>query len=299
MNRPHRNMFAFPAIVLALLLVTACGQTAQTAPSHSTATPRGLQLAWHLGAVPAGALTVAAGDGDIGYACHVESARRIVVSVTHDRAANWTHAGDIALAADANQCFMTVDGLQPTTVVVAVTWEPPGASPITAFFTDYVTFDGGATWRKLSAPRPYLAFQFTTYAGVIYGNLSVANGEQDIPELATSSDQMRTWHPILRPTWDVGGFDDSAAFWLNPANGALLVADMNMFWSSVDAGAHWTKITVPGLGAPSENVVVQTPVAGQPWHLCAGNDDGQDLKNLKPNTLTCSSDGGQTWQSAP
>ncbi len=205
MNRPHRNMFAFPAIALVLLLLTACGQTARTTPAHSTATPRGLQLAWHSGAVPAGVLTVAPGDGDIGYACHVESARRIAVSVTHDRAANWTHAGDIALTADANQCFMTVDGLQPTTVVVAVTWEPPGASPITAFFTNYVTFDGGATWRKLSAPRPYLALQLATYGGVIYGYLRVASGPQDveIPELATSSDQMRTWHPILQPTWDV------------------------------------------------------------------------------------------------
>jgi hypothetical protein len=288
-------MVAFPAIALALLLVTACGQTVRTtAPARS-----GLQLTWRAGTVPAGALTVAPGDGDIGYACHVESARRIAVSVTHDRAANWTHAGDIALAADANQCFMTVDGLQPTTVVVAVIWEPEGASPITAFFTDYVTFDGGATWRKLSAPHPYLAFQFATYGGVIYGYLRVSNGEQDIPELATSSDQMRTWHPILQGIADFGGFVDSAAFWLNPANGALLVADMNVSWSSVDAGAHWTKITVPGLGAPGENVVVQAPVADQPWHLCAANNNDQDLKNLKPNTLTCSSDGGQTWQSAP
>ena len=110
---------------------------------------------------------------------------------------------------------------------------------------------------------------------------------------------MRTWHPILQGFADFGDFADSAAFWLNPANGALLVADTDVFWSSVDAGAHWTKIAVPGLGAPGENVVVQAPVADQPWHLCAANDDDQDLKNLKPNTLTCSSDGGQTWQSAP
>ena len=303
MHRPLRKLPAFSAIALVLLSIAACGQSAGKGPNaRATQTPaNGLPLAWHAVTMPTqGAFAIAPGDGDIGYACQVESARRIAVSATHDRAATWTHVGVIALA-DANQCFMTVDGLQPTTVMVAVTWEPQGASPITAFFTNYVTFDGGATWRKLSAPKPYLAFQFSTLQGVIYGYLRVANGEQDIPELATSSDQMRTWHPILQGIADVGGVG-STAFWLNPANGSLLVKDASVFWSSADAGAHWAKVLVPGLAASGAQTVVQAPVASQasqPWHLCAANDDALNLKDMQPNTLTCSSDGGATWRQGP
>lgn len=310
MNRPHRNVFAFSAIALVLLLVTACGQTVRTAPVHSTTTPHpGLQLAWHSGVTPGGGIVtapggvvaVAPGDGDIAYMCIANGGARVAIWATHDRATHWTHVGDIPVATGTNQCYPTVDGLQPNTIVVAVIEAKLGASPPVGYYTSYATFDGGSTWRKLVEPQSYLVLQVSTLAGVIYGYLRVASGPQDVevPELATSSDHMRTWHPILQGFADFGDFVDSAAFWLNPANGALLVADTNVFWSSADAGAHWTKIIVPGLGAPGENVVVQAPVADQPWHLCAANNNDQDLKNLKPNTLTCSSDGGQTWRSAP
>lgn len=101
MNRPHRNMFAFPAIALALLLLTACGQTVRTTPAHSTTIPHsGLQLAWHAGTTPGGGIitapegvvTVAPGDGDIAYMCIANGGSRVAIWVTHDRAAHWTHA---------------------------------------------------------------------------------------------------------------------------------------------------------------------------------------------------------------
>ncbi len=92
------------------------------------------------------------------------------------------------------------------------------------------------------------------------------------------------------------------SFWLNPANGALLVKDAAVFWSSTDAGAHWTKIAVPEMAMSGAETVIQAPVASQasqPWHLCVANSDDLNPKDMEPNTLTCSSDGGATWQKEP
>jgi hypothetical protein len=293
MKRPLRKVFSFPIIVFALLLVTACGQSAHTSPARSITSQ--LQLTCHAIKAPEGVLTVAPGDGDVAYICNMGDGSHIAIWVTRDRATRWTHTADIPVRAGATVCDVTIDGLQPDTAVVAVTSAKPGGSPPISAYTNYVTFDGGSTWRELAGSQPYLAFQFSTRAGVIYGYLRVSDGQQDIPELATSSDHMRTWHLILQHIADFGGFG-STAFWLNPANGAVLVEDMAVFWSSAIVGANWTKITAPGSGSPA---VVQAPVDGQPWHLCAAKDDDQNLKNPKPNTLMCSIDGGQTWQSVP
>lgn len=307
--RPISRSAALSATALLLLLVAACGRSAPSGPqAHATATPGASRLAWHAATVPGGGIvtypegvvTVAPGDGNIAYMCIANGSARVAIWATHDRAAHWMYVGDISVATGTNQCYPTIDGLQPNTVVVAVIAAKLGANPPVGNYTSYVTFDGGGTWRKLSAQQPYFALQISTLAGVIYGYLRVASGPQDeeVPELATSSDQMRTWHPILRPTWDVGGFN-GIAFWLNPANGGLLVKDIDAFWSSGDAGAHWSKISVPGMASPSENVVVQAPVAGESWRLCAANDDDRNLKNPRPNTLTCSMNGGNTWISLP
>lgn len=292
-------------LALALLMMTACGQPAH-ATSHATATVKptatnthALALTWRAATAPPGtASAIAPGDGDIAYACQAESARRISVSVTRDRAVHWTHAGDIALAADANHCFITVDSLQPTTVVVDTIWDKGGSSPPISYYTSYVTFDGGATWRNLSAEKVYLASQFATLDGVIYGYLRVSDGEQDSPELAISRDQMRTWRPILRNISDTSAFGPTY-FWLNPVNGALLVRDASVFWSSGDAGAHWAKVAAPGLATPGSEVVVQTPVANQPWRLCVAGDDEMNPEDMRPNTLACSFDGGKTWRNEP
>ncbi len=312
MNRPRHKLFAFPALAFPLLLIAACGQSAATNPSaHATVThtpSSSLPLTWHAvtypgdGVVsyPEGVVTVAPGDGDIAYMCMANGSSRVAVWVTRDRAAHWTHVGDISVSMGTNQCYPTVDGLQPNTAVVAVVAAKLGASPPVSLYTSYVTFDGGSAWRQLSKQQPYLAFQFSTLAGVIYGYLRVVHGQQDeeVPELVVSNDQMRTWRPILQGIGDFSGFD-SNDFWLNPVNGALLVKDASVFWSSADAGVHWAKIAVPYLAMPSAETVVQAPVTDTPWHLCVANDDDLNLKNPLPNTLACSIDGGQTWQSAP
>ena len=152
------------------------------------ATPRGLQLAWHAGITPGGGIvtdpggvvTVAPGDGDIAYMCIANGGARVAIWVTHDRAAHWTHVGDIPVATGTNRCYPTVDGLQPNTMVVAVIAANLVATPPLRYYTSYATLDGGSTWRKLVGPQPYFVSQVSTLAGVIYGYLRVTRGPQGV-----------------------------------------------------------------------------------------------------------------------
>lgn len=300
-------------ISLSLLLLAACGRTIPaSAPSPTVtfaATFTGSPLVWRAATLPTASnfiVAVAPSNGDVVYTCGVARGSNLAIWVSHDRAVHWTHTATIPVKPGTTECNVTVDGLDPQTAVVRVDQVKMGGEPLISQYTSFVTFDGGQTWRQLSEARPYAVFQLSTLAGSIYAYLRYATGNPrtplaEDPVLAVSHDQMRTWHTILQGVTDYGGAG-SAVFLLNPVSGALLVAGENSFVTSVDGGAHWANVTVPGYSAqppPSESIVVQTPVASQPWHLCVAYDDSLNIHNPTPNTLTCSTDGGQTWQPVP
>jgi hypothetical protein len=275
------------------------------APPTATRLPLAVPLTWRSVTAPAGTLAIAPGNGDVAYVCAVSAdGAHVSIWVTRDRAAHWSRTAAVPVPAGTTQCLVTVDGLQPAIAVVAVTGVKLGGSPRLTDFASYVTFDGGHTWRALavSGSLPYLTLQFSTRATVTYAHLRVANGQQEDDVLATSSDHMRTWHPLFHGVsasvgLGAGGLGGTA-FWLNPTDGALLVQGTDAFWSSANAGGSWTRLAVPGFGSAAETVVVQAPVGGRPWHLCAANES-LDPQNPHPHSLTCSTDGGRTWQILP
>src|SRR5579859_4664991 len=199
---------ATAALMLAALL-TGCAQSASVAtprtaiPSAApttapTPTPLpAVPLTWRKATLPAnaaGALySVAPSDGATAYACAapaiegstgpVEQPR---VWLTHDFAANWTRIANIPADHVNNQCAIEIDQLNPAIAVAILTWMPNGAGggPSITDTTNYVTFNSGTSWRKLTDTHPFMmdtnptaTRNGMTYAirGVLSGN-AVYNG---------------------------------------------------------------------------------------------------------------------------
>jgi hypothetical protein len=139
-----------------------------------------------------------------------------------------------------------------------------------------------------------------SYAGNIYafgtGQIPSAGGFQE--GLWVSRDHMQTWQPLVLPAHAAVG-----AFWLSAATGALLVATNgegsgdSVLLTSTDGGAHWTQLPAPS--SPQIAWVVQAPQGTKPWQICGAAAPPLDRSQPQVNTLTCSSDGGQTWATRP
>lgn len=297
------------AFGLLAMLLAGCGVTtgAKIVP---TATPLPqLRLDWRPMNMPPQAsvtpytLGFAPSDGDVVYACNVDaraSSQQLHLWVTRDRSAHWTHLTDLTVHAGSNRCILTVDEWRPDIAVVAIDWAPMGASPGLSSFASYVTLDGGASWRQLSGPNPYAVRELATIATFTYAIIAVdaPGGEPD--ELASSSDGLRTWQPLPQ-TQSFGLDGGSSGFWLDPKNGALLVeASLPTgagLWRSDDGGMHWTALSTPV--SPSDLSLAQVVVQSQAgaWHICIITSPGNG--STPSSSITCSLDGGQTWQQRP
>jgi len=302
-------------ILLSLLLLAACGQTMHGSANISTPTLATTAASsfptWRAATLPTASnfiFAVAPSNGDIVYTCGVAGGSNLAIWVSHDRAVHWTHTATIPVKSGTTECQVTVDGLDTQTAVARVDQVKLGGNPLISQYQSFATFDGGQTWRQLSGTRPYVVFQLSTRADAIYAYLTYDAGNpqaplEDDPVLAVGHDQMRTWRTIFQGVTEAISVGvNNAAFLLNPASGALLVAGANSFVTSGDVGAHWANVTVTGYGVqppPSENIVVQLPQSDQPWHLCVAYDDILNMHNPQPNTLTCSTDSGQTWRPVP
>lgn len=324
LSRPHYNRIRpvvswrrMPAILLAaaglLALLAGCGVSthsgATTASTPTATPPPQLHLNWQPMTMPPQAnitpytLGFAPSDGDVIYACAVDpraGSQQLHLWLTRDRSAHWTHLADLTVHAGSNMCSLTVDEWQPLTAIVAVSWAPMGASPGLSVFASYATFDGGASWRQLTGLHPFLVRQLATIANMTYASIEVEAPGEATGELAISRDQLHTWQPIAQ-TESFGLDNGSSGLWLDPKNGDLLVegttATGTTLWRGDDLGAHWSAVSTPV--SPNDlglaQIVVQTQ-AGV-WHICIAMSPPED--RTPPNSLTCSLDGGQTWQQRP
>ncbi|HET9111485.1 MAG TPA: hypothetical protein VFN78_11720 [Ktedonobacterales bacterium] len=202
-----------------------------------------------------------------------------------------------------NGCVITVDQLNPSIVVAVLTWMPNGATrPST--YDNYVTFDGGASWRKLTASQPLIMSLLTgpaTRNGTTYATRDVLTGNAYHNGLWVSSDHMTTWRLIDPP----GVTADAATFTLQPTTGEIFAQygepeQPSDLWDSLDGGAHWTQINAPTLMTPSPSrypYITGQSGSRSGWMICstvakvAGAATG--------DSLTCSKDGGKTWDTLP
>lgn len=268
-------------------------------------------LAWHAETLPAnptefdeGAITPA-GDGQTAYACGVTSSPQLLIWMTHDQGRDWTPAQVIPPAPNVNGCELVVDTSDAS--VAALCWVGRGGGAGDSCTMWMTTVDSGVTWQQVPY-QPFVAYdQLDSRGGAIYAvrETESANGSVAY-HLSESRDRMRTWKNI-----DAGLADAVAGFWLQPDTQAILAVQSgdapnapSYLWFSPDDGTTWRPLTVPVplrpyaparlSNGPSSNTIVVLARAGHPTQICTEGSTPQ-----LANAVTCSSDGGQTWQSRP
>lgn len=251
---------------------------------------------------------VAPGDGDLAYtfAPPSQGGTQAQSFVTHDAGAKWTAGGTIAVGSQPStqpgakpfelQGSIVVAANDPATAITSTVWLQAGASGDPSLFSNSVTFDSGAHWQAI--PGHAIFSRLATYQGRIYAQRLAERAGGTIPVLYVSTDHMATWQSID------GNLPQVQAFWLNPSSGALLVdvygagTPGDLFYTSTNGGASWSKLPAPQLDQGSEQWIVQAPTGNAPWHICGvegpTSPNGSGV-GAQPATMTCSSDGGQTW----
>ncbi len=312
----------------ALLLLTGCASSATakarpratlTTPPTPTASPTPLPaapLTWRTAARPSDGnsdYAVAPSDGSTAYACiapggtyEVTSIEQPHVWITHSAAAHWTRVSNVPADHLNNGCTIKVDQRNPATAIAVLTWMPPGAGALNeGDVTNFVTFDSGMSWRKLTDPHPFemlATSSSATWNGTIYAIRNVLIGNVGRRGLWASSDQMTTWRSI-----DPSGVGaaDAATFWMAPISGDILAAygepeQPKTLWETPDGGAHWKQVfeITPASTFPSSaEHVAWSPGPNKPWTIC-DKAVGVTGNNLQV-TLMCSLDGGVSWQARP
>jgi hypothetical protein len=324
------------AAVLALLVGFALVLThgPATRPSvltRPTATPlRSVVNGWNRIPLPAGftlsfpTLAIAPSDGNTAYTCVVaEGANqtpRPGISAnqfwaTHDRGAHWKRMTDPP-GDPVNQCSLQVDALNSAIVVawgrsIPLYSTPPAGTPPALMANGggqfaAVTFDGGASWQQPTGDAdPGGTRLLATSNGVTYAIRCCYSQPASDERLMVSRDKMASWKPIDAAIVAAGQGVDT--FYLRPDTGALLAVAFDVttldrhLWQSTDGGAHWSELPSPATSF-ADSYVVQQPIAGQPWHLCAVTFKPLHDVNTSPGPPTgivCSTDGGHHWASRP
>jgi hypothetical protein len=254
---------------------------------------------------------IAPSDGTTAYACAVQPPytggpppTKSLFFATHDAGHTWSPILTIPAEHGATECIVTVDALDPGTVVASFAYAFRTVGPSPNASVTYLSQDGGIHWQRL--PGDQLIFQPATRQGITYAlheaQSGTFSGEPAAIDLAVSRDGMRTWTAIDGSIMRQSGHRYiPQQFWLNPNNGNFLVETLDQsnnaalaLWHSEDAGAHWQPFGQPPATGGNAPFLVQAPASGQPWHVCLA---GYDLTGQGQNTLVCTSDNGAEWTS--
>lgn len=262
-------------------------------------------LTWRAAVLPTAASEfnegsiVPAGDGQTAYACAVATSANsgLLIWTTHDQGQTWSPAQVIPPAPDVNGCELVVDASDPS--VAALCGTPRGGGAGDSCSGWMTTVDGGVTWQALPY-QPFMRYdQLDSRGGVIYALRETASADgSSAYHLWASRDRMGSWQQV-----DHGLTADLAGFWLQPDGPGILAvlsdgadSDTNQMWASPDDGATWHQLSVPG-GLPfytpvrfasagaSSNGIVARWLNGH-FSICVASF----------GHVTCSTDGGVTWQ---
>ena len=311
------------------------GQTFGPTPLPTTPPPYAFPATWTnapglppTGGVSPTALAFAPSDGRIGYLCNGSNGR---LYATHDGGANWSQlhlsatTGCGAVFSDAHNA----SDLFVTTASVAQTGGVPNSEDL------WRSRDGGASWSKLAGVQkptdPRLGWsQLAVVGSRLIGAVQVDQEGYLQNGLFASSDGGATWKPFAQSVanqgYTIGGFTLlGSAIYINSTKGTnpggmepqlwargdaqsgvrALAAPLSgqpngqVFWRSLDGGATWSQVTLPGANQNS---------AGGSFLYAAGNYalcmDETNISTDNQNPLYdaqmwWSADSGATWKRLP
>lgn len=309
--QPRRRAVLQSIGAVAAVILVVVGFAAVFSRVAQNTIPQYKPLVWQAGVFPPGTRAdpdnfipdVAVTDGARAYLCILprpsgaSTDQPAQIWVSDNRAMSWTHTADLPTGAlsGANQitsCRVTVDDANPD---IAVANAQPSDS-LTASITNssFITFDSGVTWHSFSygAVKDLSTWHNTMYiccaagAGILAGTVT--------------GDSVHSWRPITQQI--LAAHQYLGYLYVKPDTGALLAVagkdGVSHLWVSKDGGARWTPIPAPAVPGYLAGYIVQQPIAGHPWNICA--------ESYPPNTLatrlsglTCTTNGGQSWQLLP
>ena len=322
-----------PVALLAGCAQSAKGATPQPTPTAITTptnapTPTPLPpapLTWRTATLPSGAgaiFAVAPSDAATAYDCQAPDISGSTGPVepphiwaTHDFAAHWTRMANIPADKLNNQCTLRVDQLNPSIVVAVLAWLPNGAGggPDIRDESNWVTFNGGGSWRKLTNAQPAEMNPTNSTAtrdGMTYAIRSVLRGNAIYTGLWVSGDYMNTWRSIDPPGLGAtNGSTFAMTLWISRATGEMIAAYGSIdvaypptsLWDTHDGGAHWTQLITPSVASPMEPkpYLAWSPGPHAPLTIC-NTDVGVPVDDLSSDfPLVCSEDDGKTWNARP
>lgn len=317
---PSRHVWRYGLLAAAVLIVVG-GFALLLRGLRSMSAPQPVvSLSWLRGHVPPGIadqytrtswrrLPIAPSDGSILYGCVVptpqtgssagssQNARAPQVWVTHDRALRWEQVGTLpSQRSDANLCYLTVDSLNPATLIAVVAWPPAGNHPTPDQTASYLSVTGGQTWQALSDLRTAEITRLVTVDGIAYAFLAGNNAADR--RLMASTDSLRTWHPVDQGivatgqhVWDFGVEPGTRTILAEVGNDGVPTRQL---WITSDGGQDWNALA----GPVAEQYVVATGTARTLATVCAGNYDVSRAPGA-PNQMFCSVDSGAHWHALP
>ncbi|MGH2516568.1 MAG: hypothetical protein ACRDHP_13010 [Ktedonobacterales bacterium] len=246
--------------------------------------------------------TVSAQDGNVAYACVVATSKpsaTVSVWLTRDGAVHWTQVGTLASPQSVTSCGVTPDELDTNTAAIVLNWTPPGGQWMPSTTVSYMTTDAGTHWRKLTGSPAYTVGKLTSRNGHVYEvrTIQVDASGTTARRLFVSDDQFHTWRPI--DSTFASNLNSISAFWADPTSNMLLASvnsgpETTVLWSSADGGAHWQQVQLP---IQSRNTITVTFPGNAPARICVWSLGGGAPSTGPGEALSCSADGGQTWQS--
>lgn len=317
---PH-SLRLWMVVGLFAILLAGCGHTAApgagkqaAAAPTATATPLPpISVDWQVANAPPGSdpgaeplvYVVDRSDARVTYGCALVLPQGggdlgAKVWMTQDGGASWSHGVKLPYngvappyGATPSGCNLAVDAQNPLRVIAWVDPVKMGGNAPPGELADFISQDGGATWRAMPTVGPHYVFSLVSHAGVIYAagsGVDVSGGA--LNDVWMSGNGGVSWRALR-----ASALAPNPLIWLNPQTGDLLGSNnydlIPTLWRSANGGVSWARVHIPIVADADSGQNFLVAANGAGWRICVAATAGPGRNSL--NHVACSADEGATW----